>query len=113
MSTKTKRTEVAQLTYFVVQTYKAVKGRRTEVSADNPMPARDEDHALRLFERYKPIRAGVVAFRRTGNPATGDWEDAVVVTKHGILPPEVLGLQDASEIEADSWDLGDADLKVA
>jgi len=108
-----KRETVEHLTYYVVQAFKAVKGGRGNISADDPMPASDHDHAMRLFERYKPIRAGVVAFRRTGDPATGDYEDAVILARHGILPAEVDGMIDESEIQVDSWELGEGDLRVA
>lgn len=108
-----KRETVQHLTYFVVQAYRAVKGQKGAISADDPIPARDQDHALRLFERYRPIRAGVVAFRRTGSPATGDWEDAVIIARHGTVPVEVDMLRNADDCAADSWDLSEADLKVA
>lgn len=108
-----KRETVEQLTYFVVQPFKAVKGSRGGISADEAVPANDHDHAMRIFERFKEIRAGVVAFRRTGSPATGDFEDAVIIARHGILPIEVDGLADVSDVGFDSWDLGEADLKVA
>lgn len=109
----TPRETVKHLTYFVVQAYQSVKGSQGGISADAPMAARDEGHALRLFERYKSIRAGVVAFRRTGDPATGEWEDAVVIARHGRLPDEIESLADAADGAADSWDLGENDLKVA
>ena len=107
------RETVAHLTYFVVQAFKSVKGAKGKISADDPLQARDHDHAMALFERYKPIRAGVVAFRRTGDPGTGDWEDAVIIARHGLLPAEVDGMTDESDIAADSWELGERDLKVA
>lgn len=99
MRTRTKRADVAQLTYYIVQAYKGVKGMRAGITADDPRQARDHDHALQLFERYKPVRAGVVAFRRTGNPVTGDFDDAVIVARHGRLPAEVNALDDVSEAE--------------
>ncbi len=108
-----KRETVAQLTYFVVQPFKAVKGHPGGISADEPVPATDHDHAMRLFNRFKESRAGVVAFRRTGSQATGDFEDAVIIARHGNLPSEVDGLADASESAFDSWELSEADLKVA
>jgi hypothetical protein len=108
-----KRETVRHLTYFVVQAFKEVKGARGKISAEDPIEARDHDHAIQLFERYKPIRAGVVAFRRTGDPTTGDWEDATIIARHGRLPAEVDNMTDATEIEADSWELGEGDLKVA
>jgi hypothetical protein len=110
---KAKRETVAHLTYFVVQTYRSVKGAKGKIAAENPLPARDCDHAARLFERYKPIRAGVVAFHRTGSPATGEYEDAVIIAKHGTLPAEIEDMADATELAADSWDLSEHDLKVA
>lgn len=109
---KAKRETVAHLTYFVVQAYKAVKGRG-KISADEPIPARDQDHALRMVERFRETRAGVVAFRRTGDPTTGDWEDAVIIARHGILPAEVDGLADISDADFESWDISEHDLKVA
>lgn len=107
-----KRETVAHLTYFVVQAYKAVKGKG-KISADEPIPARDHDHARRMFERFKQTRAGVVAFSRTGDPATGEFEDAVIIARHGVLPAEVDGLIDISDAGFESWDLSEHDLKVA
>lgn len=107
------RETVKHLTYFVVQTFSAVKGAKGKISADDPLPANDEDHARRLFERYKAIRAGVVAFRRTGDPTTGDWQDAVIIARHGDVSAEVDNLEVADAIAADSWELGVADLNVA
>lgn len=109
---KAKRETVAHLTYFVVQAYKAVKGKG-KIAADEPIPARDEDHAMRMFRRFKETRAGVVAFSRTGDPATGDYEDAVIIARHGIVPVEVDGLVDMSDAGFESWDLSEHDLKVA
>ncbi|WP_336812315.1 hypothetical protein [Bosea sp. MMO-172] len=105
------RETVAHLTYFVVQAYTAVK--RGKISADEPIPARDRDHAMRMFERFKQSRAGVVAFSRTGDPATGDYEDAVIIARHGTVPSEIDGLQDMSDAEFERWELSEHDLKVA
>lgn len=113
MSNPKKRETVPHLTYFVVQTFKAVKGAHGKISAENPIEARDDDHARALFERYKLVRAGVLAFRRTGDPATGDWGDAVIIARHGLLPAEVDAMSDESELDPGSWDLSEADLKVA
>ena len=108
-----KKETVAHLTYFVVQPFKMVKNTRAKISADDPIPARDHDHALGLVERFRSIRAGVVAFRRTGDPTTGDWDDAVIIARHGIVPAEVDQMRDASEAEFESWDLTEAELNVA
>jgi hypothetical protein len=111
MSARKKQETVARLTYYVVQTYRAAG--RNGISADEPMPATDRDHAIRLFERYKLIRAGVVAFYRTGSPETGDWDDAIILARHGRLPADVDGLRDDADAEFERLDLGERDLKVA
>lgn len=108
-----KRETVKNLTYFVVQTFSAVKGAKGKISADTPMEARDEQHARRLVERYKPIRAGVVAFHRTGDPKTGDWEEGVLIARHGQVTPEFEGMVDADEPEFDTGELTEVDLRVA
>ena len=105
------RETVKHLTYFVVQTYSAVKGGG--INADDPKEARNRDHALQLFERYKSVRAGVIAFHRSGDPKTGDYEDAVIIARYGSVPAAIDNLVDETDIEADRWDLGEADLKVA
>ncbi len=107
------RETVKNLTYFVVQTFSAVKGSKTKISADTPMEARDQNHAERLVERYKPIRAGVVAFRRTGDPKTGEWEDGIVIARHGLVSAEVEGMAEADEPAFDTGELTEIDLKVA
>jgi hypothetical protein len=108
MSTR-KRETVEKLTYYVVQTYRAAG--RNGISADDPMPARNRDHAMRLFERYRPLRAGVVAFYRTGSPATGDWDDATIIARHGKLSAEVDSMVD--ETAMDPWEIEERALKRA
>lgn len=102
---------VEKLTYYVVQTYQ--NAGRGGISADEPIPACDRGHAERLFERHKAVRAGVVAFYRTGNPATGDWDDATVIARHGRLPADVDGLREEGDEIFENWDLDQFDLNVA
>jgi hypothetical protein len=103
-----KRETVEKLTYYVVQNYQTAG--RAGISADDPLPARNRDHAMRLFNRYLPLRAGVVAFYRTGNPATGDWDDATIIARHGKLPAEVDGFVD--ETAMDPWELEERALEA-
>jgi hypothetical protein len=105
----TERETVAKLTYYVVQTYR--NAGRNGISADDPMPASDRDHANRLFERYRPLRAGVVAFYRTGDPSTGEWDDATIIARHGRLPADVDAMND--ETAMDPWELEELALKRA
>lgn len=108
-----KREPVAQQTYFVVVTFREVKGSGGKLTAEDPREARNREHALNLVERYKPLRPGVIAFYRTCDPASGEWEDAVIIARHGRVPEEVDGLVDATDIEADNWAISQVDLKVA
>lgn len=107
------RETVKHLTYFVVQTFSVVKGSKTKINADDPMEARNEEHALRLVERYRPIRAGVIAFHRTGDPKTGEFEDAVRIARHGLVSAEAEAMRDAEDPAFETGELTLADLKVA
>ena len=80
----------ARLTYYVVQGFKAAP--KNGLSADDPVQARDREHAMRIFERLKLQRAGVVAFCRSGVPDLGEWDDATILARHGRLPAEVDNL---------------------
>ena len=40
----------------------------------------------------KPGRVGAVAFSRTGDPATGDFGDAIVIRKFGDVPDDLSTL---------------------
>ncbi|MGE0239617.1 MAG: hypothetical protein AB7F09_19950 [Parvibaculaceae bacterium] len=71
-------------TYFVVQPYQET-GRGALV-ASPAIAARDSDHALRLVSQQKRMAAGVVAFSRRGDPETGDYEAAVVLSRWGRVP---------------------------
>jgi hypothetical protein len=37
----------------------------------------------------KDVHAGAVAFSRTGDPATGDFSDAKVIGKFGVVPDDL------------------------
>lgn len=105
MSTRTKpRSESAQhLTYFVVQSYSAFKNAAGKIRADDPREARNHEHAMLLFDRLKQQKAGVVAFHRTGSPRTGEWWDATIIARYGIVPAELDELMD--ETQLDPWEI--------
>lgn len=78
---------MAQVTYFVVVPYKLAKrGRLVE---GQPQTAQTAEGARRLAERISGQHDGAVAFSRTGDPETGDWDDAVILAALGRVPPEV------------------------
>ena len=76
------------LTYFVVQSFQRTK--RGILVAEPAIEARDRDHALRMAGRLVQIRAGVVAFSRSGDMSTGEYEDAVILYRAG----DIVGLDD-------------------
>ena len=73
-------------TQFVVQSYHETS--RGALAALPTMAAKDADHALRLVSQQKREAAGVIAFSRRGDPDTGDYEDAVVLSRWGKLPED-------------------------
>jgi hypothetical protein len=81
--------EGRMLTYYVVQSYQA--GKKGNLFADEPVAVSDLRHAQRLAERLSSSKVGVLAFSRTGDPATGEYQDAVVIVAFGQVPVELAG----------------------
>lgn len=77
-------------TYFVVQAWQM--GNRGVLIADDPMEAPSEAAALSRARVLAGARAGVIAFCRSGDPATGEWNDAVVLCEHGVVPRDLMEL---------------------
>ncbi|HEV7317696.1 MAG TPA: hypothetical protein VGO04_03685 [Ensifer sp.] len=75
------------ITYFVVQSF--TLGSRGAYIADDPVPATGAEHARRLAERLAASKVGVIAFSRSGDPATGEFEDATVLFMSGDLPTDM------------------------
>lgn len=71
------------LTYFVVQSFE--RGKKGALVSDQPVEAQGYEHAMRMAERLSRFKAAVIAFSRTGDPATGDFEDAVIIASFGNL----------------------------
>lgn len=71
------------ITYFVVQSFE--QARKGTIFANAPIQAQSENDALRVAERLATSKLGVIAFRRTGDPSTGDFEDAVVLATYGLV----------------------------
>ncbi len=78
---------MAQTTYYVVQSFES--GSKGGLVADIPVTLPSADGARRRAERLALSKAGVVAFSRTGDPSTGDFEDAQILFAHGNVPGEV------------------------
>lgn len=75
------------ITYYVVQSFQASK--RGALVADQPVMVKTEAEAAAKARRLSEVRAGVVAFSRTGDATTGEYEDAVVIASYGRMPIEM------------------------
>lgn len=81
---------MSKQTYFVV--LPIVAGKKGRPIEGIPQPAASGVAAIRLAQRMLASGRvlGVIAFSKTGDPDTGDYEDAVILTVLGRVPPEVL-----------------------
>lgn len=76
------------VTYYVVQAFQA--GKNGYLIADQAREAPSERYAIALAAGLASERRAVVAFSRSGDPATGEWEDARVIYRAGEVPDELL-----------------------
>ena len=79
-----KLAQASTVTHYVVQGYR--KGARGRLQADEPRIARDLNHCQVLAERVAESRDGVIAFSRTGDTDTGDFDDPVIIATFGDIP---------------------------
>lgn len=81
--------QVAQLeaagsvTHFVVQAFR--KGKRGKIEAEEPKIASEQNCKV-MAERLSYSRHSVIAFSRTGDPDTGDFDEPVILAKFGDVP---------------------------
>lgn len=77
------------VTYFVVIGFQLGKGG--VLAADEPKEIHGgQERCISAARRIAEGRAGVVAFSRTGDPAMGDWEDAVILFQSGVVPEDLF-----------------------
>ena len=69
-------------TYYVVQSFTK---ERAGLRMDAPIQAFSEGAARRTAERLSQRKAAVLAFERTGNPPTGEFEEPRVLVRYGHL----------------------------
>jgi hypothetical protein len=78
---------MARVTYYVVLPF--FRTSDGDVLADEPIEVSDADRARRQGERVARAKGGAVAFTRTGDPTTGEYEDAVVLGRYGEVPEDI------------------------
>jgi len=78
---------MARITYYVVLPF--FRTPDGEVLADEPIEVSDADRARRQAERVARSKGGAVAFSRTGDPVTGEFDDGVILARFGEVPEDL------------------------
>lgn len=73
-------------TYYVVQTY-FVNSKRT-IQADPPRQVSSGEEAIRVATKLSETKFGVIAFSRSGDPTSGEWDDAEILYEFGDFTEE-------------------------
>lgn len=68
---------MATITYYVVLPF--FRTADGELLADEPLEVSGPDRARRQAERVARAKGGAIAFSRTGDPALGDFHQAVIL----------------------------------
>jgi hypothetical protein len=82
---------MAAMTYYVALAFKRSEDNG-EVVACDPKEARSADQAIRMADSLaaEEGHCGAIAFSRTGDPALGDFEDAVILKTVGEVDVGLL-----------------------
>lgn len=81
---------MSAITYFVA--LPILSGEDGELFASGGIECRTAQEATRRASVLSATHAGALAFSRTGDPSTGDFEPAVILSKHGELPSDLAEL---------------------
>lgn len=81
---------MAPMTYYVALAF--TRSEDGDIVACEPKEARSSDQAIRMAVSLAATEGhcGAVAFSRTGDPALGDFEDAVILKTVGDLDSGLL-----------------------
>jgi len=81
---------MAAVNYYVVLAFK--RSEDGDVVAMEPREARSRDQAVRMAKSLGTTEphCGAIAFSRTGDPAVGDFEDAVILQTIGEVDEGLL-----------------------
>lgn len=84
---------MANVTYYVVLPF--VRDEDGELVAEEGVEAQSAFSAQRRAQAMVGKKAGAVAFSRTGDPAVGEFEDAVILGRYGDTPVDLLAFTGA------------------
>jgi hypothetical protein len=81
------------VTYYVALAFTRSEDEGGIVACE-PVEARSSDHAIRtaISLAAKEGHCGAIAFSRTGDPAMGDFEDAVILKTIGEVDSGLLSV---------------------
>ena len=76
---------MAMMTYYVALAFKKSEDDASDIVACDPKEARSSEQAIRLAVSLatQEGHCGAIAFSRTGDPALGDFDDAVILKTVG------------------------------
>ena len=82
--------QMAALTYYVVLAF--TRSEDGDIIGTEPKEARSVEQAIRMAKSLAATEphCGAVAFSRTGDPAIGDFEDAVILKAIGEVDDALL-----------------------
>lgn len=84
---------MASVTYYVVQPFE-ITGKGM-VRAGQPQECQSRGQAISTTRRLA-LLGGAIAFSRTGDPATGHFDDAVEIDRAGEIPEDFVELAAAA-----------------
>ena len=81
---------MATMTYYVALPF--MRSEDGEIVECEPKEARSSDQAIRMASTMAAMEGhcGAIAFSRTGDPALGDFEDAVILKTGGEVDEGLL-----------------------
>jgi hypothetical protein len=82
------------MTYYVALAFKKAEGDGGDIVACDPREARSSDQAIRMAGSLAKAaeHCGAIAFSRNGDPALGDFEDAVILKTVGEVDIALLSV---------------------
>lgn len=78
---------MGSVTYFVVLPF--IRDEDGELVAEEGVEAPNAFSAQRRAQAILGKKVGAVAFSRTGDPAIGEFEDAVILGRYGETPNDL------------------------
>jgi len=85
---------MATMTYYVALAFKRSEDAGGDIAACDPKEARSAEQAIRMAGSLatQEGHCGAIAFSRTGDPALGDFEDAVILKSIGEVDIGLLSI---------------------